>query len=82
MTHRHVETLIGRLVTDPALRRQFLEDPVRFLRECRDQGFELSAVEFDALASTDVEAIRTFADTIDRRIRKIDIASDSNATET
>ena len=68
--HRNVETLIGRLVTDPELCRRFSEDPAGVLRELRDQGFELTDVEREALASTDPGAIRAFADALDRRIRK------------
>lgn len=68
--HRNVETLIGRLVTDPELRRRFAKDPEAFLGELRDQGFELTDVEREALASTDPDAIRSFAEALDRRIRK------------
>lgn len=70
MTHRNVETLLGRLVTDPTLRRRFLKDPAAVLGELRDQGFELTPIELEALASTDPDAIRTFAESLDRRIRK------------
>ena len=70
MTHRNVETLLGRLATDPALRRRFSRDPVGVLRELRDQGFELTEIEREALASTDPGAIRAFAEALDRRIRK------------
>jgi hypothetical protein len=68
--HKNVETLIGRLVTDPELRRRFSKDPAGVLRELRDQGFELTDVEREALASTDPDAIRLFAEALDRRIRK------------
>jgi hypothetical protein len=70
MTHRNVESVIGRLATDPGLRRRFAEDPARILRELKDQGYELTHVELDALASTDANALRSFADTLDRRIRR------------
>ena len=70
MTHRNVETLIGRLATDPLLRRRFAEDPVAILRELQEEGYELTTVELDALATTDGEALRAFAQSIDRRIRK------------
>jgi hypothetical protein len=70
MTHRNVENLIGRLATDPDLRRRFVESPVDVLRELRDQGWELTSVELDALASTDPVALRSFADALDRRIRR------------
>lgn len=70
MTHRNVETLLGRLVTDPTLRRRFFNDPAAVLGELRDHGFELTPIELEALASTDPDAIRAFAETLDRRIRK------------
>jgi len=70
MTHRNVETLIGRLATDPVLRRRFGQDPAAVLGELRDQGVELTPVEIEALASTDPEALRAFAEALDRRIRK------------
>jgi hypothetical protein len=67
-----VETVIGRLATDPRLRRQFLENPSGALAELCRQGMELSAIELDGLASTDATAIRTFANAIDPRIRRAD----------
>jgi hypothetical protein len=70
MSHRNVETLIGRLATDPMLRRRFTQDPAAVLGELRDQGVELTPVEIEALASTDPGAIRAFAEALDRRIRK------------
>jgi hypothetical protein len=70
MTHRNVENLIGRLATDPELRRRFVDNPVGVLRELRDQGCELTSVELDALASTDPRALRSFAEALDRRIRR------------
>jgi len=70
MTHRNVETLIGRLVTDPQLRRRFTSDPEAVLRELGEQGLELNAVEREALASTDPRAIRSLAHSLDRRLRK------------
>ena len=70
VTHRNVEALIGRLATDPAMRLRFVDDPGRVLRELTDQGYELTPVEIEALASTDGDAIRSFADSLDRRIRR------------
>jgi hypothetical protein len=75
MTHRNVETLIGRLATDPGLRRRFAEDPDGTLRGLRDEGYELTRVELEALASTDADALRSFANSLDRRIRRADIGS-------
>jgi len=70
MTHRNVETLIGRLATDPALRRRFAHDATAVLNELLEQGYELTRVEREALASTDADAIESFADALDRRIRR------------
>ena len=78
MTHRNVETLIGRLATDPNLRRRFLEDPAQILHEFEEQGFELTAVELEALAAIDGEAIRSFAGALDRRIRRAEVRFDSS----
>jgi len=72
MTHRNVETLIGRLATDPVARRRFAEDPVRALHEFREQGYELTLVEQEALAATDAEALRLLARALDARLRRID----------
>ena len=78
MTHRNVETLIGRLATDPAFRRRFAADPSAVLDELRSQGCELTLVELDALASTSADAIESFAGALDRRIRKADVGSASD----
>lgn len=72
MSHRHVENLIGRLATDPQLRRRFEDDPVTMLRELAAQGYELSAIETDALASIDRMSMRAFAASLDPRIRRVD----------
>jgi hypothetical protein len=53
MSHRHVEALIGRLATDPPLRRRFEDAAAAVLHELVAQGYELSSVEIDALASID-----------------------------
>ena len=72
--HRNVERLIGRLATDPELRRRFAEQPFEALRE---QGLELTQVEIAALAATDAEAFRAFADALDARLRKASLAAES-----
>ncbi len=73
VTHRNVETLIGRLATDPLLRRRFADGPADVLRELQREGFELTAIELEALAATDPDAIRAFAESIDRRLRRADL---------
>lgn len=79
VTHRNVETLIGRLATDPVFRRRFVADPVALLDELRARGYELTLVELEALASTKADAIETFADALDRRIRRADVGSASDS---
>ena len=49
MTHRNVETLIGRLATDPVLRRRFAVDSVAVLGELREEGYELTGVELEVV---------------------------------
>jgi len=69
---RTVEIVIGKLVTDPALLRRFAADANSVLLEIREQGFELTAVEVDSLASIDISAISTFARSLDRRIQRLE----------
>jgi hypothetical protein len=73
--HKNVETLIGRLATDPALRRRFTEDPVTVLLELAEGGLELTSVELQALAAIDPETLRAFASSLDRRLRKAAVAT-------
>jgi hypothetical protein len=80
MTHRNVETLIGRLATDAFLRRRFLEDPRGVLTEFRDQGFELTSVENEALATMDAHAMRAFAEAVDRRIQRVELPHEPSST--
>jgi hypothetical protein len=68
--HKNVETVIGRLATDPSFRRRFEENASQLLGELVGQGLELNRVECDALASTDTQALRTFVGSLDRRLRK------------
>ena len=72
VSQRNVEALIGRLATNPIVRRRFADDPAAVLREFQGEGYELTAIELDALAATDPDAIRSFAESIDRRIRRAD----------
>jgi hypothetical protein len=46
--------------TDPLIRRRFVENPAAVLRQFQEEGCELTAVEIEALAATDPEAIRSF----------------------
>jgi hypothetical protein len=71
MSHRKVETVIGRLVTDEGFRRGFFTDPAATLEDLRDRGCELTAVEIEALVAIDLDAIQSFARGIDLRLQKL-----------
>jgi hypothetical protein len=72
MGQRDVERLIGRLATDPSLRRRFSEDAGAVLAQLLAQGCELTRVERDALATIDRRALRTFADSLDGRLQRLE----------
>jgi CubicO group peptidase (beta-lactamase class C family) len=76
MSHRHVETLLGRLATDPALRRRFAANREALLEEFRSHGHELTAIELRALASTEPDAIDRFARSLDERLRKAEFTNE------
>ncbi len=75
--HRNVETLIGRLATDSGLRQRFADNPQAVLCTLVEQGIELTPVELEALAVTDPRALDTFAQTLDRRLRKAPPAAET-----
>ena len=77
MSHRYVETLLGRLATDAATRRRFADDREALLAELQSAGFELTAIELEALASTEPGAIDRFAQSLDQRLRKAEVAPPS-----
>jgi hypothetical protein len=81
MTHRNVETLIGRLITDSQFRRRFLENPRQVLAEFRANGFELTTVENDALAGMDTVAMKSFAEAVDRRIQRVELPRDASTPD-
>ena len=76
MSHRAVEIVLGRLVTDEALRRRFAASPMGTLEELREQGLELSAVERAALESLDPAAVADLARALDARLRKAALSSE------
>ena len=76
MSHKSVETVIGRLATDEAFRRRFLKDAVATLYELGRCGCELTAIEIEALAALDPDAIQSFAVVVDRRLQKVDFGRD------
>jgi hypothetical protein len=82
MTQKNVEQLLGRLVTDPVLRRRFTESPAQFLAELPQQNVELSPIELEALAATDPKSLLTLAERLDRRLRRIDPLENDSTEDT
>ena len=76
MSQKSVELVIGKLATDEGFRRRFLDDAVAALYELGPRGCELTAIEFEALAALDPEALRSFAVVIDQRLQKVDFGRD------
>jgi hypothetical protein len=81
LAQRHVETLIGRLITDEDLRAAFLQNPEAVLREQRACGFELSATELAALLATNRDLWRHAAALLDPRLQKASLEQNAYRQE-
>ena len=75
MSHKAVETVIGKLVTDEQFRQRFFGDPTATLDELRQRGCEVTSIESEALLAIDPAAIDAFASVIDPRLQKLDCRS-------
>jgi hypothetical protein len=73
MSQKTVQLVIARLLTDEDVRLQFLRDAAATLHAFRDQGFELTASEMDALLETDREFWAAAARRIDPRLQRCSI---------
>ena len=67
---RHIELLIGRLVTDEDFRRAFQIDPHKTLSDAEQWGLALTAVEVSALLATDQTLWDRIAIELDSRLQK------------
>jgi hypothetical protein len=67
---RHIEMLIGRLVTDEDFRRAFERDPQQVLSDAAEWGLALSEIEVTALLATDQELWERIALELDSRLQK------------
>jgi hypothetical protein len=70
MSHRTIERVIGRLLTDEELRQDFIGAPRRTLAELSEQGWELSRLEVDALLATEIGLWAEVAVRIDPRLQR------------
>jgi hypothetical protein len=78
LAQRHVEALIGRLITDEQLRAAFLANPEATLRELCARGVELSRTEVAALVATNCELWRRAAELLDPRLQKASLEPDAH----
>jgi hypothetical protein len=70
MSQKTVQLVIARLITDEDVRLQFLRNPVETLGTFRDQGFDLTRDEIDALIRTDRKLWAYVASRIDPRLQR------------
>jgi hypothetical protein len=76
MSQKTIQLIIGRLLTDEVLRDRFLDDPLGTLTALRDQGFELTTGEVDALLRTDPTLWPDAAARIDRQLQRASLQRD------
>ena len=70
MAQRSVEILIGRLITDEALREAFVSNARHAVQIFRESGHELTALEISALLTTPADLWSEVATKIDPRLQK------------
>jgi hypothetical protein len=70
MSQRNVELLIGRLLTDEDMRRQFMRKPACAIEDFCRQGWELTQGEIEALTATDALMWSELASRIPSRLQR------------
>ncbi len=81
MSQKTVHLVIARLLTDEDARTQFLRDPHAMLLGVRDQGFDLTDSEVDALLETDRGLWAAAAARIDPRLQRCSVRMRPAPTE-
>ena len=70
MSQRTVERVVGRLITDEEFRLEFTRLPQHTLAALKEQGWELTAIEVEALVQTDTEVWSDGARRINPRLQR------------
>lgn len=70
MSQKTVQWLIGHLLTDEDCRVNFLNDPLGTLVAMRDQGFDLTSAEIQALVRTERSFWSEGADRLDGHLQR------------
>jgi hypothetical protein len=76
MSQKTVQLLIGRLLTDEELRVRFVREPLETLIALREQGFELTRTEIDALVQTEGRWWNSAAERIHPRLQRCTLKCD------
>lgn len=80
MSQKSVEILLGKLVTDEEMRRSFRRDAAAVLASFRQGGWDLSAVEAEAIYALDPAALERLADALDPRLQKASLHDEAVAS--
>lgn len=75
MSQRHIEKLVGRLLTDEELRSNFIRRPAETLDTLSAEGWEISALEREALLAEDPQLWRDLARRIPSRLQRCNLRS-------
>ena len=78
MSQRTVERVVGRLITDEEFRVQFIRRPQQTLAALVEQGWELTAIEVDALVQTDIKLWSDSARRINPRLQRSSLKVDGH----
>ena len=81
MSQQHVEIVVGRLLTDGAFRREFLQRPLRILGALQRVGLEFSDMEIAALVGTDRRLWPATADRLDARLQQDNLTSEDEMVD-
>lgn len=76
MSHRNVQLVIGRLVTDEDLRQRYLRSPHDTLVELSERGWDLSPGEIEALVEVDVHLWTWMAGKLPSRLQRCSLRSE------